>query len=117
LGVKLCAIILGHNIESKIEELSGRGADKIYIIDAPELKSYQDDSYTNVIVKLVEEYKPEVVLCGATTIGRSMISRVAVKIDAGLTADCTGLDIDEKEKLLLQTVPLRRQHHGYYNHT
>lgn len=105
LGVKLCAVILGHGIESKIEELSARGADKIYIVDAPELKSYQDDSYTNVIVKLIEEYKPEIVLCGATTIGRSMISRVAVRIDAGLTADCTGLDIDEKEKILLQTRP------------
>ena len=105
LGVKLCAVILGHNIESKIEELSARGADKIYIVDAPELKSYQDDPYTNVIVKLVEEHKPEIVLCGATTIGRSMISRVAVSIDAGLTADCTSLDIDEKERLLLQTRP------------
>jgi len=105
LGVNLCAVILGHDIEAKIEELSARGADKVYIVDAPELKSYQDDSYTKVIVKLIEEYKPEIVLCGATTIGRSMISRVAVKIDAGLTADCTGLDIDEKERLLLQTRP------------
>ncbi len=105
LGVKLCAVILGHDIESKIEELSARGADKIYIVDAPELKAYQDDSYTKIIVKLIEEYKPEIVLCGATTIGRSMISRVAVKIDAGLTADCTGLDIEEKERLLLQTRP------------
>ena len=105
LGVKLCAVILGHDIDSKIEELTARGADKIYIVDAPELKSYQDDSYTNVLVDLIQEYKPEIVLCGATTIGRSMISRVAVKIDAGLTADCTGLDIDEKERLLLQTRP------------
>lgn len=105
LGVKLCAVILGHDIESKIEELSARGADKIYIVDAPELKSYQDDPYTNVLVNLIKEYKPEVMLCGATTVGRSMISRVAIKIDAGLTADCTGLDIDEKEKLLLQTRP------------
>lgn len=105
LGVKLCAVMLGHGIESKIEELSARGADKIYIVDAPELKSYQDDPYTNVLVKLVKEYKPEILLCGATTIGRSMISRVAINIDAGLTADCTGLDIDEKERLLLQTRP------------
>ncbi len=105
LGVKLCAVILGNEIESKIEELSARGADKIYIIDSPELKNYLDDPYTNVLVSLIKEYKPEIVLCGATTIGRSMISRVAVKIDAGLTADCTGLDIDEKERLLLQTRP------------
>lgn len=105
LGVKLCAVILGHDIESKIAELSARGADKIYIADAPELKSYQDDPYTNILVDLIKEYKPEIVLCGATTVGRSMISRVAVKIDAGLTADCTGLDVDEKERLLLQTRP------------
>ncbi|MDD5422003.1 MAG: electron transfer flavoprotein subunit alpha [Candidatus Omnitrophica bacterium] len=105
LGTKLCAVILGSDIEAKIDELSARGADKVYIVDAPGLKFYQDDPYTKVLVELVSEYKPEVVLCGATTIGRSLISRVAVKIDAGLTADCTGLDIDEKEKLLLQTRP------------
>ena len=105
LGTKLCAVILGHDIESKIDELSSRGADKIYIIDSPELKSYQDDPYTNILVELAKEYKPEIILCGATTIGRSLVSRVAVRIDAGLTADCTGLDIDEKEKLLLQTRP------------
>ena len=105
LGTKLCAVILGHEMESKIEQLSHRGADKVYMIDSPELTSYQDEPYTNVLVELIKEYKPEIVLCGATTIGRSMISRVAVKIDAGLTADCTGLDIDEKDKLLLQTRP------------
>ena len=105
LGVKLCAVILGHDIESKIEELSSRGADKIYVVDDPALKSYQDDPYTEVLVSLAEEYKPEIILCGATVIGRSLVSRVAVKIDAGLTADCTGLDIDDKEKLLLQTRP------------
>ncbi len=105
LGSKLCAVILGSDIQSKIDELSSRGADKIYIVDVPSLKSYLDDPYTNVLIELVKEYKPEIVLCGATTIGRSLISRVAVKIDAGLTADCTGLDIDEKERLLLQTRP------------
>ena len=105
LGVKLCAVILGSGIESKIEELSARRADKIYIVDHPALKSYQDDPYTEVLVKLVLEYKPEIILCGATVIGRSLVSRVAVKIDAGLTADCTGLDIDDKERLLLQTRP------------
>ena len=105
LGVKVCAVILGSDIEAKIEELSSRGADKIYIIDSPHLKFYLDDPYTNVLVKLVEEYKPEVLLSGATTIGRSLISRVAVTINAGLTADCTGLDIDESQRLLLQTRP------------
>ena len=105
LGGKLCAVLLGDNIESRVTDVSQRGADKIYLVDAPELKDYQDDPYTKVLVELVKEYKPEVLLCGATTIGRSLISRVAITIDAGLTADCTGLDIDEKERLLLQTRP------------
>lgn len=105
LGVKLCAVILGSGIEPEASELSNRGSDKIYIVDSPHLASYLDDPYTNVLVRLIEEYKPEIILCGATTIGRSLVSRVAVKIDAGLTADCTGLDIDQKDKLLLQTRP------------
>jgi len=105
LGVKLCAVILGSEIEKALEQISARGADKIYVADAPELKFYQDEPYTNVLVDLIQEYRPEIILCGATTIGRSLISRVAVNIGAGLTADCTGLDIDEKERLLLQTRP------------
>jgi electron transfer flavoprotein alpha subunit len=105
LGVKLCAVLLGSGLEDTAEKLGERGADKVYLVDHPSLKSYQDDPYTEVLVKLAEEYKPEVILCGATTIGRSLVSRVAIKIDAGLTADCTGLDIDLKERLLLQTRP------------
>jgi len=105
LGGKLCAVLLGDRIEPKVTDIAQRGADKIYLVDAPELKTYQDDPYTKVLVELVKEYKPEVLLCGATTIGRSLISRVAVTVDAGLTADCTGLDVDEKERLLLQTRP------------
>lgn len=105
LGGKLCALILGSGIASKADELSWRGVDKIYVVDSLNLKDYQDEPYTNVLVELIKEYKPEVLLCGATTIGRSLISRVAIRIDAGLTADCTGLDIDQKERLLLQTRP------------
>ena len=105
LGVKLCAVMLGSGAEAKTAELSERGADKIYLVDHPALASYQDDPYTEVLVKLAEEYKPEIILCGATTIGRSLISRVAIKINAGLTADCTGLDIDPEKRLLLQTRP------------
>lgn len=105
LGVKLCAVLLGSGMKEAAEKLGERGADRVYLADHPALKSYQDDPYTAVLVSLVEEYKPEVVLCGATTIGRSLISRVAIKTNAGLTADCTGLDIDTKERLLLQTRP------------
>ncbi|OGS24179.1 MAG: electron transfer flavoprotein subunit alpha [Elusimicrobia bacterium RIFCSPHIGHO2_02_FULL_61_10] len=105
LGVKLCAVLLGSGMEAVAAELGERGADKVYLVDHPALKSYQDDPYTEVLVRLAEEYKPEAILCGATTIGRSLVSRVAIKIDAGLTADCTELDIDPKERLLLQTRP------------
>ena len=105
LGVKLCAVLLGSGLEETAEKLGERGADKVYLVDNPALKDYQDDPYTEVLVRLVEEHKPEVILCGATTIGRSLGSRVAIKAGAGLTADCTGLDIDEKERLLLQTRP------------
>ncbi|MBU1084460.1 MAG: electron transfer flavoprotein subunit alpha, partial [Candidatus Omnitrophica bacterium] len=105
LGVELCAVLLGDKTEEACKELIARGADKVYLVDSPKLKAYQDDPYTKVLTALVAKHKPEIVLCGATTIGRSLISRVAVTLRAGLTADCTGLDIDPKEKLLLQTRP------------
>lgn len=105
LGCKLCGVLLGDKITEKAQEVAERGADKVYVVDSPELRNYQDDPYTKVLVELVNEYKPEVILCGATVVGRSLISRVAITIDAGLTADCTGLDICDKDKILLQTRP------------
>jgi electron transfer flavoprotein alpha subunit len=105
LGVNLCAVLLGENMEEECRGLIARGTDKVYLVDSPKLRAYQDEPYTKALTSLIEKYKPEIVLCGATTIGRSLISRVAVKIEAGLTADCTGLDIDPKEKILLQTRP------------
>jgi electron transfer flavoprotein alpha subunit len=77
----------------------------VYIAEDRALANYQDEPYTNVIVELIKKYKPEIVLCGATSIGRSLISRVAVNIKTGLTADCTGLDIEAQRKILLQTRP------------
>ncbi len=105
LGVELCAVLLGDNIESECKELISRGAKKVYLIDSKELAHYQSEPYSKVITEVINEHKPEIVLCGATSTGRSLIARVAVKIDAGLTADCTGLDIDEEKGLLLQTRP------------
>jgi electron transfer flavoprotein alpha subunit len=105
LNGNLCGVLIGNNVEEEAQAVIHRGAKKVYLVDAPELGNYLDEPYTNVLVELIKEHKPEVLLCGASTIGRSLISRVAVKIDAGLTADCTGLDIDEKEKILLQTRP------------
>ena len=105
LNTELAVVLLGNNIEEKASQLICRGADKVYLVDSPELADYQDDPYTNVLTALAEEYKPEVILCGATSIGRSLIPRVAVRLKTGLTADCTGLDVDEEKMLLLQTRP------------
>lgn len=105
LGVELSVVLLGDGVGTKVQELIWRGAENVYLVESPLLGQYQDEPYTNVLVELINEYKPEVVLCGATSMGRSLISRVAVRIDTGLTADCTGLDIDEERRLLLQTRP------------
>ncbi len=105
LDVQLSSILIGEDMKDKTDELIHRGADRVYLIDSPKLAHYQDEPYTNIIIELIKEYKPEIVLCGATSIGRSLISRVAVRLKTGLTADCTGLDIDEEKRLLLQTRP------------
>jgi len=105
LKVNLCGVVLGHHMKKGAEEVIARGADKVYLVESSKLKNYLSEPYTNVLVELIKEYKPEIVLCGATTTGRSLISRVAVKLDAGLTADCTGLDIDMENRVLLQTRP------------
>lgn len=105
LKTEVCCVLLGHNIKDKAQELIYRGADKVYVVDTPELLHFLDEPYTKVLVHLIRKHRPEIVLCGATTIGRALISRVAVTLHTGLTADCTGLDIDIKERNLMQTRP------------
>lgn len=105
LSCQVSGVLIGHNLSDQLDELVWHGADNIYLVESPEVANFQDEPYTNILVRLIEKYKPEIVLCGATAIGRSLISRVAVKIKAGLTADCTGLDIDAHKKILLQTRP------------
>jgi len=105
LNCEVSGVLIGNNLDDQIDELIWHGADNIYLVQSPELENFQDEPYTNILVELIQKYKPEIVLCGATSIGRSLISRVAVKIKAGLTADCTGLDIDSDKKILLQTRP------------
>ncbi len=105
VGCDVSGVLIGNKLENQLDELIFCGADKIYLVEAPELTNFQDEPYTNILVELVKKYKPEILLCGATNIGRSLISRVAINIKAGLTADCTGLDIDPEKKILLQTRP------------
>ncbi|MCF7887332.1 MAG: electron transfer flavoprotein subunit alpha [Candidatus Omnitrophica bacterium] len=105
LDAEVSAILLGNGIEKKAEELIQRGADKVYLVDSKDLEHYISENYTIKIVELIEKYKPEILLAGATTTGRSLAARIAVKCYAGLTADCTGLEIDKDKKILIQTRP------------
>jgi len=105
LNTKVSAVLLGKDVGTQAQELIFRGADIVYLVEAPELENFQDEPYTKILVKLIEKYTPEILLSGATSIGRSLIARVAIRVKAGLTADCTGLDIDPEKKILLQTRP------------
>jgi electron transfer flavoprotein alpha subunit len=105
LAMKLGAVLLGSGVKERAQELIARGADTVYVVDTPELAFFQDEVYAAVLVELVQRHKPNIFLAGATTLGRSLVSRVAVPLHAGLTADCTGLAIDPSNRNLLQTRP------------
>ena len=94
LGVELCGILLGDNVDDIAKELGGYGADKVYVYNSPLLKDYTTDAYTKVITDAVEEIKPEILLFGASNIGRDLAPRCAARLHTGLCADCTHLDID-----------------------
>jgi len=104
LKTELCAICLGHDL-AEVEQLIAYGADKVYLMDNPALANNQDDLYTKGLVELIQKYKPEIVVAGATSLGRAFIPRVAATLRTGLTADCTELEIDPETRLLLQTRP------------
>jgi len=99
------AVLLGHNVEHLATDAAEYGADVVYLIDDPVLADYRTDPYTHGIVTLIRKYKPEIMLMGATTTGRDLAGSVATEVGTGLTADCTGLDIDELTGLLRQTRP------------
>ncbi len=104
LKTELCALCFGHNI-TETEQLIAYGADKVYLIDNLALANHQEDLYTRELARLIQEHKPEIVIAGATPLGRSFVPRVAAILKTGLTADCTGLEIDTERRLLLQTRP------------
>jgi electron transfer flavoprotein alpha subunit len=104
LGVELCSLVIGDHVEQLCQESFAYGASKVYLIDAPVFYHYRTETYFRAICYLVEKYKPEILLMGATGMGRDLAGAVATKLKTGLTADCTGLDIDEKG-YLLQTRP------------
>ncbi|NLU24936.1 MAG: electron transfer flavoprotein subunit alpha/FixB family protein [Clostridiales bacterium] len=94
LGVQLCGILLGDNVDGIAKELGGYGADKVYVCNSPLLKNYTTDGFTKVIVDTVEDLKPEILLFGASNIGRDLAPRCAARLHTGLCADCTHLDVD-----------------------
>ena len=102
---QLAVVVLGDNLENAAKELAGYPVDKVYLYEAPELANYDGERYSRVLSDLVREIKPEIMLAGATTQGRSFMSQVAVRIYTGLTADCTGLVIGDEDGLLYQTRP------------
>jgi electron transfer flavoprotein alpha subunit len=104
LQTDLAAVCLGHNIDD-INQLIAYGADKVYLVDSPDLADNQEDFYTQPLVELIQQHQPEIVVAGATALGRAFIPRVAAILRTGLTADCTGLEIDTEKRLLLQTRP------------
>lgn len=94
LDTKLYGILLGDGIEGIAKELGGYGADGVYVCDHPLLKNYTTDGYTKVICDVIAEYKPEIMLIGATNIGRDLGPRCAARLHTGLCADCTHLDVE-----------------------
>ena len=104
LKTELCAICFGGET-SQLEQLTAYGADKVYWLDGPTSTHHPEDLYTYALVRLIQEHKPEVILAGATSLGRSFIPRIAAILKTGLTADCTELEIDTERRLLLQTRP------------
>nr|WP_312578477.1 electron transfer flavoprotein subunit alpha [Sedimentibacter sp.] len=105
LDTSVTAILLGYNIENLSNELIAYGADKVLVMDAPWLNDFNDHVYGEIMINLIKEYKPEIVLIGATSNGRSLAPHISSSLRTGLTADCTVLEIDKEERLLLQTRP------------
>lgn len=105
LGVELGAVLIGNSVEPLAQDLFAYGADTVYTIEETELEHYRTESYCAAMEKLIRTYKPEIVLIGATNIGRDLGPRLAGRLHTGLTADCTVLDIDTEKRLLNQTRP------------
>ena len=115
LKTELSSVCFGYNIKD-IAQLTAYGADRVYVIDDPIFANQTEDIYVSELVRLIKLYKPEIVLAGATPFGRSFFPRVAAILKTGLTADCTGLDIDtETETITSDTSHFWRKCHGDYH--
>ena len=109
LGVEVTAVLVGSDVKGLADQLAEYGADKVIVVDDPELKEYRTEPYTHAIASVIEEFKPEILLIGATAIGRDLGPRVCARIHTGLTADCTKLDIGD---FPMNPVPGRETKHN-----
>lgn len=105
LSQEVVAVLLGSGIKEKAETLIKHGADKVIVVDDPMLAEYVTEPYTKAIYEVIKAEEPEIMLYGASSIGRDLAPRVSARVHTGLTADCTGLEIDEETKLLRMTRP------------
>jgi len=105
LGEELTCVILGQSVLDQAQELIYCGADKVLVVNHADLGIFRVDPYARILEALIAQYRPEILLASATTMGRTVMPVLAARIHTGLTADCTGLDIDAEERLLLQTRP------------
>ena len=109
LGTEVTAVLVGSGVKGLADELAEYGADKVIVVDDPELKEYRTEPYTHAIASVIKEFKPEIFLIGATAIGRDLGPRVCARIHTGLTADCTKLDIGD---FPMNPVPGRETKHN-----
>ena len=109
LGTEVTAVLVGYEVKALADELAAFGADKVIVVDDPELKEYRTEPYAHALASVIEKYKPEIFLVGATAIGRDLGPRVSARIHTGLTADCTQLDIGD---FPLNPIPGQEQKHN-----
>ena len=105
LGTDVTALVLGDHIHQFAMEYVAHGADVVMVVDHPDLRNYQVETYVKVVARLVRTHRPEIFLAGATPFGREFFPRLAKRLNTGLSADCVALDIDPETGLLVQTTP------------
>lgn len=105
LGTEVTAVLLGSNIKELADDLAKYGADKVIVVDDHALETYMTEPYTAAMDAVIQTYKPEIVLYGATAIGRDLAPRISARVKTGLTADCTKLEVDAETKNLRMTRP------------
>ena len=93
LNTEVTAVLIGSGVKGLVDQLAEYGADKVIVVDDPELKEYRTEPYAHALSSVINEYKPEIVLVGATAIGRDLGPRVSARVATGLTADCTVLEL------------------------